>query len=253
MPMRSRVGSPSPPTRIESEPAKSPPSPGELEPVARGSSPLAAARLARKWTPDELARRSGLTADEVTWLEEGRVYRFRSTDDALLAMLLYATGLGIEPREARELAGLPVPPHPLKRSPVPRFLGVAALVLAALALAVVFLRPGDDAARTAAERRAAAKLPPRWEISVDVLNGGGDIVYTRRVATRIGALGYQVTRVRRADRFDYPATAVFYEQGGDDVGERLAGELGVEARPLPAGSNARRLVVVVGPPQVDTR
>jgi transcriptional regulator with XRE-family HTH domain len=221
------------------------------EPAARATSPLAAARLARKWTPEELARRSGLTPDEVVWLEEGRVYRFRSTDDALLAMLLYAAGLGIDQREARELAGLPVPPHPIKRSAVPRFLAIAGSVIAALALAAFFLRPGDEASKREAAARADAKLPPRWEISVDVLNGGGDIVYTRRVATRIGALGYQITRVRRADRFDYPETSVFYEEGGQEVAERLAAELQVEARPLPSGSNARRLVVVVGPPQVD--
>src|ERR671939_1700663 len=81
----------------------------------RTSSPLAAARLHGQLTVDEAARRAGIGADEATWLEEGRVYRFASADRALIAALLYATSLGIDHREARELAGLPVPPRPLAR------------------------------------------------------------------------------------------------------------------------------------------
>src|SRR2546430_1596179 len=70
-------------------------------------SPLASARLQRKLTVDEAARRAGLTADQIEWLEEGRVYPFPSADDALVAVVLYATALGIDHDEARGLARLP--------------------------------------------------------------------------------------------------------------------------------------------------
>src|SRR5262245_40733494 len=82
-----------------------------VSPIER-TSPLAAARLHRQLTVDEAARRAGLTADEVEWLEDGRVYRFPSADAALVATLLYASSLGIDHREARILAGLPVTAGP---------------------------------------------------------------------------------------------------------------------------------------------
>ena len=93
----------------------------------------------------------------------------------------------------------------------------------------------------------AKPLPPPWRIAVDVLNGTGDIVRTRQVASRIGALAYTIHRVGRADSFDYAQTAVYYERGGRANAIRLARRLGVITRPLPGGTNARRLVVVVGP------
>src|SRR3989442_4773821 len=82
-----------------------------LEPTGE-ESPLARARLHRQLTVEETARRAGITAEEVHWLEEGRVYRFPKPDDALAATLLYASALGIDNREARELAGLPGAPMP---------------------------------------------------------------------------------------------------------------------------------------------
>src|SRR5438045_1764773 len=121
-------------------------------------SPLASARLQRKLTVDEAARRAGISPEQIRWLEEGRVDR--------------------------------------------------------------------------------------------VLNGGGDIYYTRALASKIGGLGYKIRRVTKANRFDYPTTAVYFEPGGDAYGARLAGQLGVEAKPLPGGSNPRRLVVIAGPPRV---
>jgi hypothetical protein len=93
-------------------------------------------------------------------------------------------------------------------------------------------------------------LPPTWRLSVDVLNGGGDIYYTRALASKIGALGYKIRRVTKANRFDYPDTAVYFEPGGDAYGARLGHQLGVEVKPLPGGSNPRRLVVIAGPPHV---
>lgn len=207
-------------------------------------SALARARLQRQLTPEEAARRAGLTPDEVEWLEEGRLYRFRSSERATVALLLYATSLGIDRREARRLAGLPVAPatsNPRGRLAVAA--GVAATALAITLAVVVPPRLGADAA----PGTAAAGLPPPWRISVDVLNGGGDITYTRRVADRIGSFAYQIKRVSRAGRFDYPETSVYFPPGGEKIGQRLAEQLGVTARPLPAGKNPRRLVVIVGP------
>src|SRR5919108_201736 len=89
-------------------------------PEAAERSPLGGVRLQRKLTVDEVAVRSGLSPEQVVWLEEGRVYRFRSSDDALVAAVLYATALGVDEREARKLADLPVPPAP--PSALPRIL-----------------------------------------------------------------------------------------------------------------------------------
>jgi hypothetical protein len=210
-------------------------------------SPLAAARLRRQLTVEEAARRAGMPADHVRWLEDGRVYRFRTPDEALAATLVYASALGVEHREARELAGLPVPPKPLERSNRGRLMGLAALAVAAVAFAgFVTLPGGDDAQAQRPFVEVAAKLPPAWQISVDVLNGNGDINWTRQVASRVGALAYEISHVGRADRFDYPQTAVYYERGGRDVAVRLARQLGVVTKPLPGGKNPRRLVIVVG-------
>jgi transcriptional regulator with XRE-family HTH domain len=217
----------------------------------RQRSPLAAARIQRQLTVEEVAKRSGLSADQVEWLEEGRVYRFPSTDEALLAVLLYGSAIGIDRREARDLAGLPVPPKPLEVNPVARLVAVAGFAALLSALAVMIFMPNvfDRTEATRTITTSLPQLPPAWKINVDVLNGGGDITYTRQVASRIGALGYTINKVRRADRTDYPETTVFYEAGGRGIALRLAQQLGLttEPRPLPAGANARRLVVVVGP------
>jgi transcriptional regulator with XRE-family HTH domain len=215
------------------------------------SSPLARARLLRQLPLREAAAKAGLSEEQVTWLEEGRVYRFATPDDALLALLLYATALGIDHREARSLAGLPVPPRALQVNPYARLVVLGAVAAAVIALVAALTLPGrtDERARNAraAQLAADAKLARPWTIHVDVRNGSGDINYTRRVASRIGALGYQVARVARADRFDYPETAVYYQRGGREIAGRLARQLGVVAKPLPGGKDARRLVVVVGP------
>lgn len=217
-----------------------------VQPVEESRSALTALRLRRQLTLDEAARRAGIPADWARWLEEGRVYRFRSTDDALAAALVYASALGVAHREARELAALPVPP--LERSNRGRLVGVGALAAALVAFVGFLTLPGGDDAQ--AQRplvQVAANLPPAWKISVDVLNGNGDINWTRQVASRIGALAYEIRHVGRADRFDYPQTAVYYERGGRDVAVRLARQLGVATKPLPGGKNPLRLVVVVGP------
>lgn len=212
----------------------------QMEPSA-----LARARIHRQLTVEEAAKRAGLTVEEIGWIEDGRLYRFGPSEQATLALLLYATALGIDRREARRLAGLPVLTRN-RKSRVAVLAGVAATAVAvALTLALPRLLSGsDDGRQTAAATR---NLPAPWKISVDVLNGGGDITYTRRVADRVGSMAYQIKRVARAGRFDYPETAVYFPPGAEAIGQRLADELGVQARPLPGGSNRRRLVLIVGP------
>jgi transcriptional regulator with XRE-family HTH domain len=219
----------------------------------RKRSRLAQARLARQLPVREAAAKAGLTEDEVAWLEEGRVYRFRTPDDALLALMLYTSALEIDHWEARKLAGLPVGPRPFRANPRKRVAALAAGAAALVALVAVFVLPGREQERArdaqAAQLAADARLPKPWQIDVDVLNGSGHITFTRQTASKIGALGYHIARVRRANRFDYPRTAVYYEHGGYDVADRLARQLGVGTMPLPGGKNPKRLVVIVGPPR----
>jgi transcriptional regulator with XRE-family HTH domain len=210
----------------------------------RGSGSVAAARLRRRLTVEDAASRSGLSTEEIAWLEDGRLYRFATGDDALAAAVVYASALGVGPAEARELAGLP----PADRGQLRRLAVLAALAvsIAGLAAAIVFTGPAHHGSGATPSRQGAA-LPPPWKVRVDVLNGAGDINWTRQVASRIGALGYRLGRVARANRFDYRSTAVYYEPGGQALAVRLARALGTVASPLPGGSNPRRLVVIVGP------
>ena len=205
---------------------------------------LARARVHRQLTVEEAAKRAGLTAEEVTWIEDGRLYRFGPSEKATIALLLYATALGIGRREARRLAGLPVL-APNRKNRLAVLGGLAATTLAvALTFAVPHVLSGREDRTTATA--GAQNLPAPWKISVDVLNGGGDITYTRRVADRVGSMAYQIKRVARAGRFDYPETAVYFPPGAEAIGTRLAEQLGVKARPLPGGTNKRRLVLIVG-------
>ena len=222
-----------------------------LAPVAeqeRGArSPFRAARQRRRLSVEDAARRAGIPPDHVRWLEEARVYRFPSTDAALTASLLLAAALDVDLREARSLSGLERLPG--RRGLRGRMLVAAAVLAAAAALAAAFTLARDrvDEPLPPVAAAPATPLPPPWRISVDVLNGTGDIVRTRRIASRIGALAYTIRRVGRADSFDYAQTAVYYERGGRANAIRLARRLGVITRPLPGGADARRLVVVVGP------
>jgi transcriptional regulator with XRE-family HTH domain len=223
----------------------------QLDPLE--PSPLASARLQRKLTVDEAARRAGISPEQIRWLEEGRVYRFPVADDALIAVVLYATALGIEQDEARALARLPVEPKPPRFSRT-RIVTAAAAIALLAALGVALLGGFGESSRrlvgSSTRSHPAEPLPPTWKLSVDVLNGGGDIYYTRALASKIGGLGYKIRRVTKANRFDYPNTAVYFEPGGDAYAARLASRLSVEAKPLPGGRNPRRLVVIVGPPRV---
>ena len=219
-----------------------------LQPLA-GTPSLAAARIRRQLTVESAAKLARLTPDEVTWLEEGRLYRFPSSDSAMLALLLYSTGLGIGRREARRLAGLPLVPMP-RRGRVRKLAGVMIGILVLAAAIGAFMLPGLLQGAPKPATASEASLPPTWRIAVDVLNGGGDMNYTRSVASHIGALAYQIERVSRADRFDYPQTAVYFHPGGEQLAERLARQLRVTARPRPGGGNPKRLVVVVGPARI---
>jgi transcriptional regulator with XRE-family HTH domain len=224
--------------------------PATLREVVQDRSPLSSARLHRQLTVEEAARRAGLSADQVRWLEEGRVYRFPSADAAIQATLLLGAALKIGGHEARKLAGLPVPPRPLDVNPAARLVGVAALSAALMALVAFVLVPavaGSPPSAVDPVVAQAANLPKPWSIQVDVLNGAGDINWTRQTASRIQSLAYTVKKVGRADRFDYPQSAVYYSPGGRLIAIRLARQIGFVTRPLPGGANAKRLVVIVGP------
>src|SRR5690348_10158885 len=108
----------------------------QLEP--REPSPLASARLRRKLSVAEVARRAGISEEQVAWLEDGRVYRFPTADDALVAAVLYGTALGIDADEARGLARLPVAPKPARYSHS-RVAGAAAAVALLVALAIALM------------------------------------------------------------------------------------------------------------------
>ena len=208
---------------------------------------LTALRLQRKLTIEEAAKRAALWPDQVEWLEEGRLYRFPSSNAAVLALLRYATSLGIDHREARRLSGLPVEPPP--RRPIGRWVaaGGALVLLGVLATALV-LAFGRGSNPTFGGH-AAATLSPPWKFTVDVLNGDGDINYTRQLADRVGSFGYRLGHVTKANRFGYKQTVIYFEPGGEALARRLASQLGCGAiSPLPGGRDARRLVVVTGPP-----
>jgi transcriptional regulator with XRE-family HTH domain len=215
-----------------------------LEAVAEHS-PLARARLHRQLTIEETARRAGISEEYARWLEEGRVYRFPTADDAMLAALLYGTALGIDNREARELAGLPVPAAPVERNPLPRLLVLGVILVALVIVGAVVLIP--QSRNGSNDSPGAVVLPPPWRVDVNVLNGSGDINYTRQVASRVQALGYSVKHVGRADSFAYPQTAVYFPPTCETLALRLGKQLGVTTRPLPGGSGPCKLWVIVGP------
>jgi len=196
-----------------------------LEPTGEESA-LARARLHRQLTVEETARRAGISVEEVRWLEEGRVYRFPRPDDALAATVLYASALGIDNREARELAGLPVPQLPVQRDPLPRLVVLGAVLLALAVFATLLLIPHSGGKHA---------------------SGSGDINYTRQVASHVGAFGYTIKKVGRASNFSYPQTTVYFPPRCEGVALRLAKQLGVTTEPLPGGSGACQLFVIVGP------
>ena len=213
------------------------------------ASALGAARVRRRLTLEEAAARTGLDPDELRALEEGRIYRFPSVDDALAAALVYATALGIDEREARRAAGL----RRRRGWSLDRWLAAlgfaAAAVLLTWFVAVPQLRdtlaPGAPASAGSAE--AHKQLPPPWEIRVDVYNGTTAPNVATRLANKIGGpLAYRLGSVGNASRLDYVQTRVYYPPGSEAIAERLAKQLGVETTALPSGKDPNRLVVIVG-------
>jgi transcriptional regulator with XRE-family HTH domain len=213
-------------------------------------SPLAEARERHGLSVTQVAYRTGLSEQEIEWLEDGRLYRFVSQNQAILAAIVYATAVGIDRAEARRIAGLPMT-GVVRVNAKARLVVVGALAALLSALAVMVLTPNLPITRTrTVEAIPNAALVPPWKLKVTIENGTGDIVWTRTVASRIGAMGYTVSKVGRADRFDYPHSTVYYGAGGHDVGTRLARQLGVSETQQAPGLGDRELLVVVGPKTV---
>lgn len=217
-------------------------------------SPLGAVRLRRRLTLEEAAVRARLHVEDVKALESNRLYRFPSVERAVAAALVYGTSLGISEREARELAGLPVPPlTPGGRlSRVRRYFPVAIISLLAAAVAVLAIRPDPMSAeagpaRVSSSAEAQVNLAPPWQIRVDVYNGTKAPNAATAIANEIGGpLAYRIGDVGNADRSDYVETRVYFPPGGEALASRLAEELGVAITALPGGADDRRLVVIVG-------
>jgi cytoskeletal protein RodZ len=218
---------------------------------AHAHSPLVAARLRRRLSLEQAAARASLDVDAVKSLEESRTYVFPSTADAIAAAVVYASALGITEREARELAGLPVE-SVVERWSLRRWAIVLGFVAALAALMVFVLRPQFLPAESpapparAVQPAAAAPLPERWEIQVDVYNGTARGNAAAGIANEIAGLAYRIGGVRNAKQRNYVDTRVYYPPGAEAIAERLAGEIGIGTTALPGGDDPNRLVVIVG-------
>jgi hypothetical protein len=193
-----------------------------------------------------------MDVDAVKSLEDNCVYRFGSNADALAAALVYAASLRITEREARHLAGLPVPsrldPWSLRRT-----LAAVGFMLACGALLWFVARPGlfPSPPSVAPEANAAVKpaptpLPPRWDITVDVYNGTSVGNAGAGFANQIAGLAYRIGALGNAKQRNYARTLVYYPPGAEEIAKRLAGELGVGTAALPGGRDPHRLVLIVG-------
>jgi transcriptional regulator with XRE-family HTH domain len=218
-------------------------------------SPLVAARLRRRLSLEEAAARASLDVDAIRSLEENRTYVFPSPADAIATAVVYASALGIDEREARELAGLPAESM-AERWSLRRWAIVLGFVTAVSALMLFVARPElfraepapppPPAAPQASAEPAAPPLPERWEIQVDVYNGTRRGNAAASMANEIAGLAYRIGAVGNADRRTYTETGVYYPPGGEAIAARLAEELGVGTTALPGGDDPRRLVVIVG-------
>jgi hypothetical protein len=225
--------------------------PGGLDAPIRAS-PLAVARIRRRLTVEEAAARAHLEVDEITSLEESRIWRFRSSGEALAASVVYAASLGISEREARRLAGLPVRARIVETLSLRRLVALFAFAAACAVLAWSILVPAFNPADRTPVRpapqpaEAPAPLPERWEIQVDVFNGTATGNAAAGITNEIAGLAYRIGAVADASRPDYLRTLVYYPPGAGAIAKRLARELGVGTAALPGGGNPRRLVVIVG-------
>ncbi|HEY6961371.1 MAG TPA: LytR C-terminal domain-containing protein [Gaiellaceae bacterium] len=213
-------------------------------------SPLREARERRDLTVRAVCLRSGLTEEEVEWLEESRIYRFPSQQAAILAAVVYGSAVGIDTWEAQSLAGLPVGRR-IGVNARARLVVVGLVAALLSALAVMVTAPNVRLTRTrTVEAIPNANLPAPWKLQINVENGSGDIGWTREFASRIGAMGYTIAHVGRADRFSYAHSIVYYGPGGRDVGLRLARQLGVADLEQSMSLTAKQLLVIVGPQTV---
>ncbi len=102
--------------------------------------------------------------------------------------------------------------------------------------------------------RRRPKLPPPWEIRVDVLNGtavAGRRHEPRERDRRPARLPAGHGRERRPARLR--ADARLLPLGAEAIARRLADELGVEMTALPSGTDLKRLLVIVGTDQAGWR
>lgn len=225
--------------------------------VPSESSPLAGARIRGRLTVEQAAAAAGIGADEARWLEEGRLYRFADADAAIAATIAYAGAIGALAERARTSAARD---ESRARRSRRRRLVLAAAAAAAIGIAAAVVtaveRPDTSGRPAAAQAGSAAPTPATAgaaaaaaavrDIVVDAIDAAGRPGVARSLATQLRKLGYTVGRVTGAGRSDEPDTAVYYEPGGAAAGDRLARTLGLPSRPLPAGTNPRRLVVLIG-------
>ena len=214
---------------------------------------LGAARARRRLSVDQAADRASMDPDAVRALEEGRLHRFPSLQDAVAAATVYAASLGISERETKRLAGLPVRPRLLQTWSIRRLGAAAAFGASAGLLAWFVLVPrldneGAPPLPTAAPAPIVPTpaLPERWEIRVDVLNGSKAAGAATRLANKVAGLAYRVGEVSNAPRRDYRISRVYFPPGADAIAERLGGELGIGTAALPGGKNPLRLYVIIG-------
>ena len=134
-----------------------------------------------------------------------------------------------------------------------RLLGLIAIAAAAAAFAAFLSLPGPGGgSEQAAFQEAAAKLPPAWKIQVEVLNGGGDINWTRQVASKIGAMAYTIDHVaaptasttRRPRSTSSPAAA----SGRPARAQRRARPVRSPAAAVPTRASASGSRAPPGPP-----
>jgi hypothetical protein len=202
-------------------------------------------------TLEQAAARANMDLDAVKSLEDNCIYRFGSNADALAAALVYAASLGINEREARRIAGLPVPSR-LDPWSVRRTLAALAFLLTCTTLAWFIAWPQffpntpSAAAASAPSRPAAALLPARWQIQVDVFNGTNAGNAAAGMANQIAGLAYKMGTVGNAKQKNYGRTLVYYPPNAEGIARRLAAELGVGTAALPGGDNPLRLIVIVG-------
>ena len=208
----------------------------------RRPSPLAEARERHGLSITQVAFRTGLSEEEIEWLEEGRLYRFPSQNQAILSGIVYATAVGIDRFEARRIAGLPLT-GVVRVNAKARLVVVGALAALLSALGVMVARaehPPDAHPNGSSRRSRTRTCTPPWKLQVTVENGSGDINWTRTLASRVGAMGYTIAQRSAAPTASTTrARRVYYGPGGQAVGVRLRAPSSPRRPTQCAGSHPR--------------